>query len=226
MVQPFWLHAGFPSGCFVCSTPGLRWPPAPIRASPEISVQRPRLRACLICWVTLAAPSIDAAWDRVSKEAEFERLMTLHERLVLRTALRLLGRMEDAQDASQEVFLRLYRHLGSVAEEALQSWLYRTTVNVCYDLLRKRPRLAEPGPEPSIAASAQRDLEETAKRQLLEQGLKRLSPQERTALVLCAIEGLSNAEAAQAMGVAEGTVRSHLSLARSRLKEYVGRYWR
>lgn len=176
--------------------------------------------------MTLAAPSIDAAWDRVSKEAEFERLMTLHERLVLRTALRLLGRMEDAQDASQEVFLRLYRHLGSVAEEALQSWLYRTTVNVCYDLLRKRPRLAEPGPEPSIAASAQRDLEETAKRQLLEQGLKRLSPQERTALVLCAIEGLSNAEAAQAMGVAEGTVRSHLSLARSRLKEYVGRYWR
>ena len=176
--------------------------------------------------MTLAAISTDVALDRVSKEAEFERLMALHERLVLRTALRLLGRMEDAQDASQEVFLRLYRHLGSVAEEALKSWLYRTTVNVCYDLLRKRPRESELETEPAVEASASQALEEEAKRRLLEQGLKRLTPQERAALVLCAIEGLSTAEAAEVMGVAEGTVRSHLSLARGRLKEYVGRVWR
>ena len=160
--------------------------------------------------MTLTGLGADLTWDTVSKEAEFERLMRLHERLVLRTALRLLGRVEDAQDASQEVFLRLYR----------------TTVNVCYDLLRKRPRLAAPGPEPSVEAVAGEALEQAAKRRLLEQGLKRLSPQERAALVLCSIEGLSTAEAAVAMGVAEGTVRSHLSLARTRLKEYVGRLWR
>jgi RNA polymerase sigma-70 factor (ECF subfamily) len=92
--------------------------------------------------------------------------------------------------------------------------------------LRKRPRLAAPGPEPSVEAVAGEALEQAAKRRLLEQGLKRLSPQERAALVLCSIEGLSTAEAAVVMGVAEGTVRSHLSLARTRLKEYVGRLWR
>jgi RNA polymerase sigma-70 factor (ECF subfamily) len=176
--------------------------------------------------VTLTGLSVDLAWDTVSKEAEFERLMGLHERLVLRTALRLLGRLEDAQDASQEVFLRLYRHLGAISQVALEAWLYRTTVNVCYDLLRKRPRLAAPGPEPAVQAVAGAELEQAARRRLLEQGLTRLSPQERTALVLCSLEGLSTVEAAGVMGVAEGTVRSHLSLARKRLKEYVGRMWR
>jgi RNA polymerase sigma-70 factor (ECF subfamily) len=175
--------------------------------------------------VALAGITADLTWDAVSKEAEFERLMALHERLVLRTALRLVGRLEDAQDASQEVFLRLYRHLGSVGEEALKAWLYRTTVNVCFDLLRKRPREAELGPEPAVEPVAGAALEQAAKRRLLEQGMLRLSPQELAALVLCAIEGLSTIEAAGVMGVAEGTVRSHLSLARKRLKEYVGRYW-
>ncbi len=165
-------------------------------------------------------------WDNVSREATFERLMTLHERLVLRTAWRLLGRLEDAQDAAQEVFLRLYRHLGDVDESRLPSWLYRTTVNVCCDALRRRPREGELVIEPSIAAEGSAALEDAAKRRLLAEGIKHLSPQERAAVTLCSIEGLSTSQAAEILGLAEGTVRSHLSLARTRLKEYVGRFWR
>src|ERR1035441_10616988 len=72
--------------------------------------------------------------------AAFESLMRQHERLVLVTALRLLGKLEDAQDASQEVFLRLYRNLGKIgAVENVTGWLYRVTVNVCHDMTRKRP---------------------------------------------------------------------------------------
>src|SRR3954466_12490265 len=71
--------------------------------------------------------------------AAFELLMRRHERLVLVTALRILGSLPDAQDVSQEVFLKLYRNLGKVAgEDALSSWLYRVTVNGCYDLRRRR----------------------------------------------------------------------------------------
>ncbi|MBI4893865.1 MAG: sigma-70 family RNA polymerase sigma factor, partial [Acidobacteria bacterium] len=56
--------------------------------------------------------------------------MQAHEKLVLRTALRIAGNLEDAQDVSQEVFLRLYRHLDRIeAELGVPSWLYRTTVN-------------------------------------------------------------------------------------------------
>jgi len=152
--------------------------------------------------------------------------MTQHERLVLRTAWRMLGNREDARDAAQEVFLRLYRHLGEVDEARVESWLYRTTMNACYDALRRRPKTGELVVEPSLAAVGDAALEQGEKRKLLEAGLKRLTPQERSAVVLCSIEGLSSADAAAALGISEGTVRSHLSLARTRLKEYVGRFWR
>jgi len=176
--------------------------------------------------VALAGITGGLAWGSESKEAVLERLMTLHERLVLRTAWRMLGNREDAQDAAQEVFLRLYRHLRSVEEQAAQSWLYRTTINVCYDALRRRPKTGELLVEPSLPSEAASGLEESQKRSLLEAGLRRLTPQERAVVVLCSIEGRSSAKAAEALGVSEGTVRSHLSLARTRLKEYVGRFWK
>src|ERR1700761_7248619 len=72
-------------------------------------------------------------------EAEsFERLVSLHERRVLRLAQRLLLNREAARDAAQDVFTRLHRKIGSVAEDKdLGPWLYRTTVNVCIDLIRR-----------------------------------------------------------------------------------------
>src|SRR6185369_12177192 len=78
---------------------------------------------------------------RAGDLAAFERLMRQYERLVLVTALRLAGNLADAQDVSQEVFLKLYKNLGKLSsEEALPSWLYRVTVNACHDLRRrKRP---------------------------------------------------------------------------------------
>ncbi len=76
--------------------------------------------------------------------AAFDSLMRQYERLVLATALRLTGNLEDAQDASQEVFLKLYRNLGKLEDrEDLAPWLYRVTVNVCRDLRRKKPASAE-----------------------------------------------------------------------------------
>jgi len=80
---------------------------------------------------------------RAGDLAAFELLMRRHERLVLATALRLTGDMEDAKDISQEVFLRLYKNLGRVqAETALPAWLYRVTVNACHDLRRRKPASA------------------------------------------------------------------------------------
>jgi RNA polymerase sigma factor (sigma-70 family) len=71
----------------------------------------------------------------------FERLMERHESLVLRTALRMLGNREDALDAAQEVFVRLYRFLPKVDPgQPLEPWLYRTTLNACHDLAKKRKR--------------------------------------------------------------------------------------
>ena len=78
-----------------------------------------------------------------NEASEFERIMAAHERLVLGTAYRLLGRMEDAQDAAQEVFLRLFKNLGRVGDDP-KPWLYRVTVNLCNDYYRRRTLVAEP----------------------------------------------------------------------------------
>ena len=73
--------------------------------------------------------------------AAFEALMRIYEVRVARTALRLLGARQDAQDAAQEVFLRLYRNLRRIDTAGnLAGWLYRVTVNACHDVLRKRRR--------------------------------------------------------------------------------------
>jgi RNA polymerase sigma-70 factor, ECF subfamily len=159
----------------------------------------------------------------------FERLMRQYERLVLVTALRLAGNLADAQDVSQEVFLKLYKNLGKLtAEEALPSWLYRVTVNACHDL-RRRKRPEHPVEHAGQLAAGTGDpheaLAETERGRALELSLRRLSEKERAALVLRDLEGLSTEEVAGILGSSEATVRSQVSKARVKVKGFVGRYF-
>ena len=155
--------------------------------------------------------------------------MRRHERLVLGTALRLLGNLEDAQDASQEVFLKLYRNLGKLATEANASaWLYRVTVNVCRDAGRKRRPMAPVEELEALAAGESRGDagEDQERRRALALGLRRLSERERTAVVLRDLEGLDTGEVARAMGTTEATVRSQISQARMKMREFLEGYLR
>jgi RNA polymerase sigma-70 factor (ECF subfamily) len=160
--------------------------------------------------------------------AAFERLMRQHERLVLATALRLTGRIEDARDVSQEVFLKLYRNLEKVqSSEAVSSWLYRVTVNASYDLTRRRRPEApvdDAGPIPSATADPHQSLSDAERRRALHLSLRMLSKKERAALVLRDLEGLSTEEVARALGSSEATVRSQISKARVKVKAFVERY--
>ena len=157
--------------------------------------------------------------------ASFERIVTLHECLVLRVAQRILLNGEDARDAAQEVFIRLHRALNRFDEEKdLGPWLYRLTVNVCRDVLRRGKRDvsldtisdsadALPNPEQSAAAAQQY-------RMVLD-ALRQLSPREREAVVLRDLEGRSTGEVAGILGSSEATVRSQLSTGRIKMKNHV-----
>ena len=69
---------------------------------------------------------------KASGTEAFETLVRQHDELVLRVALRLLGNREDARDAAQEVFLRIYRHLdGFDVSRPIKPWIYQIIVNVC-----------------------------------------------------------------------------------------------
>ena len=79
-------------------------------------------------------------------ESSFEALMAATQRRVASLAYRMLGSADEARDATQEVYLRVYRFLGRFrAGEDFHAWLYRITINVCHDLRRKR-RPAAPLP--------------------------------------------------------------------------------
>jgi RNA polymerase sigma-70 factor, ECF subfamily len=175
----------------------------------------------------LPRTALEAA--RAGDLAAFDDLMRQYQRLVLVTALRLTGSLPDAQDISQDVFLKLYRNLSRLDTANLTSWLYRVTINACYD--RRRRRRPEDPVEyaerlPATAADPLESLTDAERRSVLALGLRRLPEKERAALVLRDLEGLSTEETAQILGSSEATVRSQVSKARVKVKDFVERYFR
>lgn len=155
--------------------------------------------------------------------AAFEGLVRLHERRVFLTALRILGNHADAEDAAQDVFLRLHRSLRRMDPGREPApWIYRLTVNACRDLARARPPAGSPE-EPSAPAGAEEEIGRRERRALVGKALQSLPEKQRAALVLRDIEGLSTREVAQALGSSEATVRSQVSTGRLRVKEWIER---
>ena len=175
-------------------------------------------------------------WPEIDEEAQlilrackgdasaFARLMQLHERQVLGTAARILRNLEDAKDAAQEVFLKLYRNLAQIRTDVtLRPWLYRVTVNACRDLLRKS-RFSPSAPLTETLAASDRSDEGLAadeRRRILTAALQMLPFKERAALVLRDIEGLSTEETARVLGSSKVTVRGQVASARIKIKRYV-----
>lgn len=181
--------------------------------------------------IPASAPLVTRARD--GDAGAFEALLRRHERIVLGTAWRLLGTVEDAQDAAQEVFLRLYRALARVdPRRPLAPWLYRVTVNVCHDLgRRRRARSSVPLEEAALTASdaASDPAARVAlgdERRMVAEGLKTLTETERAALVLRDLEGLATDEVARILGSSPTTVRSHVCRARLKLKAFRDRWLR
>jgi RNA polymerase sigma-70 factor (ECF subfamily) len=163
----------------------------------------------------IALPMTAYPRENSGEMAAFERIMSQCERRVLRVALRLLNNPQDAQDAAQEVFLRLYKHLGSLDETR--------------DIARGRRHSLGLTEVPEPAASqpdAYHDAERAQQREIVRRGLSRLGEKERTALVLRDVEGLSTREVAGILGSSENTVRSQISTARLKLRDFTGRLLR
>lgn len=157
--------------------------------------------------------------------AAFERIVLVHERMVLRLAQRLLLNTEDAKDAAQEVFIRLHRNLNRFQEEKdFGPWLYRMTVNICHDCRRRSPGALSTDlvmEVPDRALDPEQSALLAQQRQLILAALEGLPEREREAVVLRDLEGCSTSEVAAILRSSEATVRSQISTARVKIKKFV-----
>ena len=171
---------------------------------------------------------------RAGDEIAFERIMLATEQRVVSIAWRMLGNRDDARDAAQDVYLRVFKYLARFrAGEDFRAWLYRITINVCHDFARKKGAtgLAQFDQIDFVQESAaletgsrRADPESLALQEqqlaLIRSALQSLPPKERAALVLRDLEGFSTEEVAHALGSRPVTVRSQVSSARAKIKTY------
>jgi RNA polymerase sigma factor (sigma-70 family) len=155
----------------------------------------------------------------------WEDIVHTHSARVYRLAYRLTGNPHDAEDLTQEVFVRVFRSLSSYTPGTFEGWLHRITTNLFLDSARRKQRIrfegladdmahrlagSEPTPAQAFDDSHLDDDVQAA--------LKALPPEYRAAVVLCDIEGFSYEEIAATLGVKLGTVRSRIHRGRAQLR--------
>jgi RNA polymerase sigma-70 factor (ECF subfamily) len=168
-------------------------------------------------------------------EAAWEELVRLHTRRVYSVCYRFTGTGTEAQDLTQEVFLRVFRTLKTfrAGEGSFAVWLNRLTRNLLIDHYRRTRQERNtdsledqlPGIEDSTAMSARTDglLASREASELLQGALQRLSPELREAVILRDVEELEYKEIAQVLNVPEGTVKSRLNRGRAELARVLRR---
>ena len=163
-----------------------------------------------------AVSSASRSWDEVVRS---------HSGSVYRLAYRLTGNPHDAEDLTQEVFVRVFRKLDSSRPGTFDGWLYRITVNLFRDQVRHTRRLSmEPlrddfaDQHRSPQGSPDDILADRTFDEDIQRALSRLSPDSRSAVLLCDIDGLSYDEIATVLGIKRGTVGSHINRGRAQLR--------
>ncbi len=155
-------------------------------------------------------------------QAAFTEIVTRHLNPVVHFALRYVGRRSDAEDVAQEAFIRLWKHAPGWEDQgfSVRSWIYRIAYNLCIDEIRKRKPVTPVEDEVSLASTEQPDddLYREQRQRQVATALSELPERQRTALLLCVYQGLSNRDAAAVMDVSIEALESLLSRARRMLR--------
>jgi RNA polymerase sigma factor (sigma-70 family) len=156
----------------------------------------------------------------------WEEIVRAHSARVYRLAYRLTGNPHDAEDLTQDVFVRVFRSLSSYTPGTFEGWLHRITTNLFLDQARRKQKIrfdgfAEDSHErlPGAEPTPERSLHDQLLDPDVENALAALPPEFRAAVVLCDIEGLTYEEVATTLGIKLGTVRSRIHRGRSLLRE-------
>ena len=155
------------------------------------------------------------------------RFVSEHLRRIFVQIYRIVDNVADAQDLTQETFIKALQHQEQLKDEQKAAhWLSRIATNTAIDFLRRNSRATfceiDEAPE-SHTESPEQELLRSEHREYLEDGLRLLSPRERQALLLRDVEGLPAEEVASILDCSKATVRSHIANARTKLRRYMER---
>ncbi len=163
----------------------------------------------------------------------FNQLARAYQTQMFRTAYRVIGTAQAAEDATQDAFIAAFKNLRAFRGGSFKAWLLRIVTNACYDQLRaikRKPALSldaafEDADEPAIDRAAGETpaemLEQKELGAMIQRGLQTLPPDQRATFVLIDIEGLNYDEAAAALQTNSGTIKSRLSRARGALRDFL-----
>jgi len=163
--------------------------------------------------------------------AAYNLLVVRHQRAVFNVCYRILGSAPEAEDATQDTFLKAWQAAKSFKGGVVRPWLFRIATNRCYDVLRSaarhpadslsggedQPATDLPDSDDLVNPLAQVERKETSV--LLQDALDRLPPDQRIAVILCDIQRFSYEEASQIIGAPSGTVKSRAFRGRERLRQ-------
>jgi RNA polymerase sigma-70 factor (ECF subfamily) len=164
----------------------------------------------------------------------FNQLVMAYQGTAYNVAYRVIGNSDAAADACQDSFLKAYKSIQQYQGGSFKSWLLRIVTNTCYDQLRyhqRRPTTPlEDGPEeqedhhPALISDDERPEDFVLRGELsdlLQAGINQLPEEQRVVLVLSDVQGLAYQEIAEIIDQPLGTVKSRLSRARGRLRDYL-----
>lgn len=152
-------------------------------------------------------------------ESAFAALVRRNADAVYGHALRFFGDRQSAEDATQEVFIKVFKTIATFdGRAAFSTWLFRVTRNVCLDMVRSGRRTPQPVDPATFEPNPRADFsDDVAFAAMLDTAIRALPPEDREALGAVSVFGLSYQEAAEAMGVPVGTVKSRVFRARRTL---------
>lgn len=168
----------------------------------------------------------DATGDRTLMPS-WDELVSEHADRVYRLAYRLSGNQHDAEDLTQETFIRVFRSLTNYKPGTFEGWLHRITTNLFLDMVRRRSKIRMEALEqdyeriPTSTPDPQQAFADANLDPDLQAALDSLAPEFRAAVVLCDIEGLSYEEVGATLGVKMGTVRSRIHRGRQGIREFL-----
>jgi RNA polymerase sigma factor (sigma-70 family) len=173
-----------------------------------------------------AAADAPSGQPQHSDVPTWDEVVELHSARVYRLAYRLTGNRQDAEDLTQEVFVRVFRSLSSYTPGTFEGWLHRITTNLFLDGARRKAKirfdaLADDADTriPSKTVTPDAAVLEGLFDDDVESALAALPPDFRAAVVLCDIEGLSYEEIADVLDLKLGTVRSRIHRGRTMLRK-------